>query len=140
MTREPSDETNRTHKKGDMKRDEISNDRIIKIIEKQQGNLKKSAKALNISRSTLYRWIDEDEDLQEAVEDVTEGLIDDSESALRKKIKKGDTTAIIFHLKTKGKNRGYVERQEFAEHVEQELFPEDEHDDDGSFDNIEDQD
>ena len=35
-----------------------------------------------------------------------------AESQLHKQILKGNTSATIFYLKTKGKNRGYVERHE----------------------------
>jgi len=33
---------------------------------------------------------------------------------LHKQIGEGNTSATIFYLKTKGKNRGYVERQEIT--------------------------
>jgi hypothetical protein len=38
--------------------------------------------------------------------------LDFAESQLYKQIKDGSTTATIFYLKTKGKQRGYVERQQ----------------------------
>ena len=44
--------------------------------------------------------------------DVDESLIDFSESKLLEQINDGNLTAIIFHLKTKGKKRGYVEKSE----------------------------
>ncbi len=38
--------------------------------------------------------------------------LDFMESRLLKAIDKGNVTAIIFYLKTKGKDRGYIEPQE----------------------------
>jgi hypothetical protein len=43
------------------------------------------------------------------LENVT---LDFAESQLHKQVKEGNTTATIFLLKTKGKKRGYIERQE----------------------------
>jgi hypothetical protein len=47
-----------------------------------------------------------------AVEELSDVAIDFAESQLHKQIKDGNSTATIFFLKTKGKKRGYVERQE----------------------------
>ena len=38
--------------------------------------------------------------------------LDFAESQLHSQIKDGSTSATIFYLKTKGKKRGYVEKQE----------------------------
>ena len=50
--------------------------------------------------------------LNQLLSDVDESLIDFSESKLLEQINAGNLTAIIFHLKTKGKKRGYVESVE----------------------------
>lgn len=63
-----------------------------------------------VSRSTYYRWREEDESFRERADDIIEGQVDFVENRLLKKIQDGDTTAIIFYLKTKGKKRGYSEK------------------------------
>ena len=40
--------------------------------------------------------------------------MDYAESQLHKQIGEGSTSATIFYLKTKGKSRGYIERQEIT--------------------------
>lgn len=46
------------------------------------------------------------------VDDIQNIALDFAESQLHKQIQDGNTTATIFLLKTKGKKRGYIERQE----------------------------
>lgn len=48
-------------------------------------------------------------DLFHVLEDCREAIVDLAEVALVKKIRGGDTTSIIFTLKTKGADRGYKE-------------------------------
>jgi hypothetical protein len=76
---------------------------------------------LDVERKTLYIWIEE-EDLKDALVEGRNSRIDFVESKLDQKINDGDTTAIIFFLKTQGKERGYVERQEFNHQVNQPIF------------------
>lgn len=63
-----------------------------------------------ISRQTFYNWMENDEAFKLEVEDARELQIDFVESKLLDMIEAGDTTAIIFYLKTRGKNRGYNEK------------------------------
>lgn len=85
---------------------------IIDALEKTGGVITAAAKSLNTSRVSLYKWIEADGKLREAKEQAEESLLDLAESKLFQAINKGDMTAIIFTLKTRGKKRGYVERQE----------------------------
>ena len=84
---------------------------IESSIVKAFGNLSTAAKSLQVERATLYRWI-EQEGLEDAVQEGRNRRLDFAESMLDKGMQEGNMTAIIFYLKTQGKSRGYVERQE----------------------------
>jgi hypothetical protein len=87
---------------------------FLEAYELSLANITTACKRLGISRQTYYNWLNNDSDFAEAVGNIQEGLLDFAESMLLKKIKEGGTTELIFYLKTKGKKRGYVERQEIA--------------------------
>ena len=86
---------------------------MIAAMEKALGVVTTACKTVGISRQTHYNWL-QDPDYAAAIEDVSEVAVDFAESHLHKLIKEGNPAATIFFLKTKGKNRGYVERQEIA--------------------------
>ena len=86
--------------------------RFLELLAKNAGNVSKTCKAMNMNRRTYYNWIENEEAFKFVVEEIQESLIDDAESELQKLIKDGNTAAILFFLKTKAKNRGYIERQE----------------------------
>ena len=78
------------------------------------GNVTQSCNAIGIDRSTYYDWIKKDSKFKKKIEELEpeERFMDFLESKLVERINKGDTTSIIFALKTKAKKRGYIERQE----------------------------
>lgn len=85
---------------------------ILDAIRVTGGNVSAAANKLACSRRALYVWMNSDPELKQAREDAEESLLDMAEGKLYTAVKEGDMTAIIFTLKTKGKKRGYVERQE----------------------------
>lgn len=84
---------------------------LLEALTKNLGNITLACKACGLHRSTFYRYL-EDEDFKKAVYEINESAIDFAEGKLMQLINDGDTTSTIFFLKTKGKKRGYVERQE----------------------------
>jgi len=86
---------------------------IEKAIVKAFGNLSAASISLGVERPTLYKWIEQD-GLEQAVIEGRNSRLDFVEGKLDQKIDGGDITAIIFFLKTQGKSRGYVERQEIT--------------------------
>ena len=91
---------------------DITKKAMLDALEKSLGVVTAACKSVDIARETHYRWMREDADYKAAVEEIGDVAIDFAESQLHKQIKEGNSTATIFFLKTKGKKRGYVERQE----------------------------
>lgn len=85
---------------------------MLEALEKSLGVVTTAARVADVSRETHYRWLKEDAEYKEAVRLIGEQAIDFAESYLHALIKDKNPAAVIFFLKTKGKNRGYVERQE----------------------------
>jgi len=85
---------------------------MIEALKESLGIVSTACDKVGICRTSHYDWYNEEGQYKTDVDNIAEDSIDFAESALFKKIKDGDTTAIIFYLKTKGKKRGYVERTE----------------------------
>jgi hypothetical protein len=90
--------------------------KIKEAIANADGVIAEAARTLGVSRMTIYRRIEESDDLRAAVEDAREELTDIAERELGKAIRAGNMTAIIFHLKgsPNGRRRGYSERVEMT--------------------------
>jgi len=86
---------------------------MIQALEKSLGVVTPACKNVDISRDTHYRWLKEDDEYAKAVKDLDNVALDFAESQLHKQINEGNNSATIFYLKTKGKVRGYIEKQEF---------------------------
>jgi len=87
---------------------------IIEALREKHGNLSASARFLGCSRDTIRRYINTYSTVQAVADEERETLIDFAENQLFKQVQDGNITAIIFTLKTIGKHRGYVERQELS--------------------------
>lgn len=95
-----------------MAKSDITKKAMLSALEKSLGVVTSACKSVGISRETHYKWMREDDSYKESVDDLVNVALDFAESQLHKQISKGNPTSTIFYLKTKGKNRGYIERQE----------------------------
>ena len=85
---------------------------FIEALRNNLGHISNACEAAKIGRRTYYDWIDKDKNFKEDVDHVQDSLLDLAESKLLENIENNENTAIIFYLKTKGKRRGYIEKQE----------------------------
>jgi hypothetical protein len=87
---------------------------VLNALEKSFGIVTTACKTVGVSRTQFYQWLKDDQEFKKQVNDLQNVTLDMAESQLHKQILNGNTTATIFYLKTKGKNRGYIERQEIT--------------------------
>lgn len=85
---------------------------FLKALQENDGFIYKTCKKIAIAPSTHFLWMEKDSSYKRSVEAINEFLKDEAEEQLRNKIREKDTTSVIFYLKTKAKDRGYVERTE----------------------------
>lgn len=87
-------------------------EQLLDALERSLGIVTTACERAGISRQSHYNWMRSDSEYRDAVNLIQERTLDFAESSLHKSIREGNVTATIFYLKTKGKGRGYVERQE----------------------------
>ncbi len=90
-------------------RERFSVREVAEALDKAGGFVTYAARYLKCRVSTVRSYLKKYPQLNELVKDIKEFRLDTSEVQLFKKINKGDNTAIIFHLKCQGKDRGYID-------------------------------
>ena len=105
-----------------MTKTDVNKKGMVEAMEKALGVVTTACKIVGISRETHYRWIKEDEEYRNQINDIENIALDFAESKLHEQINEGSVPSIIFYLKTKGKKRGYVERQEIDTTIKQPDF------------------
>ena len=105
---------NKTPIKKEQTRTKITKSVLLKHLEQNMGNVTLACHFAKCNRSTYYRWYSGDKDFKTSVDDIQEAALDICEAEMWKLIKDGNVPTILFYLKTKGKKRGYVERQEIT--------------------------
>lgn len=108
-------------------KNDIQKKAMLEALSKTLGNVTAAAEIVGISRNTHYSWVNEDSIYKLECENLSEQSLDYVESKLFELISGAsrevvtpegvrtikdapNATAIIFYLKTRGKNRGYIEK------------------------------
>jgi hypothetical protein len=113
----------------------IKKDAMIQALTTSLGNVTEAAEKIGIRRETHYAWLKDDPEYSAAVASLKNVALDFAESQLKKLMEGAErqalthdgeivtikdapnTSAIIFYLKTQGKQRGYIERQELSTEI-----------------------
>ncbi len=87
---------------------------VLIALEASLGVVTTACKKAGIERTTFYNYLRSDEAFAANVAELQNVALDFAESSLHKQIQNGVPASTIFYLKTKGKERGYIERSEIT--------------------------
>lgn len=95
---------------------DISKEAFIIAYKENFGNITIACQASGVGRGMYKSWCENDPEFRKRLAEIEpeEIMLDFGEHKLMERIAKGDTLATMFLLKTKGKRRGYIEKQEVA--------------------------
>jgi predicted DNA-binding protein YlxM (UPF0122 family) len=91
--------------------DKKQQENFIQAFINNDFNITNACKTVNISRQTFYNNLYKLDDFRQELDKAKEQAINFVESALMEQIATGNTQAIIFYLKTKGKKYGYDDKE-----------------------------
>ena len=86
--------------------------RMLEALKQSLGIVTMASEKSGVSRTQHYAWLKKDAKYKAAVDDLSEVAIDFAESSLFQQIRKQEAAATIFFLKTKARNRGYIEKRD----------------------------
>jgi hypothetical protein len=90
----------------------FTEEQLLHAIDGCAGIITTVAKELKCDRRTAQKYIDACPAAKNAMEDEMNKVLDMAESAVYVAARNGDTAAAKFILSTRGKKRGWTERQE----------------------------
>ena len=97
-----------------MGKDLYTASQFIEAIKGSGGIISTIAKRVGCEWHTAKKYIEQYSTVKQAYINETEAVTDMAEIALINSIKNSDAWAVKYYLSTKGKDRGYVERQELT--------------------------
>jgi hypothetical protein len=92
----------------------LTNKLIAEALEATGGFISQAARNLDCSPRTIQRHIARSQALKDIAWDINCRYLDLAESKHLEEVKKGNYDAVKFHLRCKGRERGYVERHEIT--------------------------
>ena len=97
-----------------MARQKYTPKQVADALTKSKGMVYVAARNLGCAANTIYNYAERYAIVQEVIDQERGMMIDTAEIALWKALQNSEAWAVSLVLKTIGKNRGYVERQELT--------------------------
>lgn len=83
--------------------------KLLEALERNYGIVTPACKEVGISRNQFYKYLREDPEFKQRVDDIDEMTLDFVEHKLLNKIDEGSERSILFYMKYKARKRGYTD-------------------------------
>lgn len=87
---------------------------IVSALERSRGMVSIAARLLQCNRQTIYNAAKIHPEIKDAMDGERELMLDTAELKLIESVNKGQAWAVCFFLKTQGRKRGYIEKQDIG--------------------------
>ena len=87
---------------------------MLKALERNLGNVSRACSEINMNRRLHYNWMESDPTYSSRVSEMRSLIVDFAESKLIELIDNKNPQAILFLLRSLGKDRGYGEKVKFS--------------------------